>query len=133
MELFPPELLKYNLNLDLADVCVKKNLNNLPKLRQLALDDNQFSCTKMMEFIKLLKARNVNLNYAFDRKVRYSYVPEKIYGRFKCIHNAVWITINYRKKFSFVVKMLERIEEEQKNMKELLTQKNKTLFEVLHI
>lgn len=141
LEEFPPDLLKYNVNLenlwiysnDLADVDVEKILDNLPQLRQLELDDNEFSCTRMMEFIKLLKARNVHLNYAFDRKVRYSYVPEKIYGRFKCIHDAVWMTINYRKQFSFVVDMLERIEDEQKNMKELITTKNKTLFQVLHI
>lgn len=141
LEEFSPELLKYSVHLenlwiysnDLADVDVEKLLDNLPKLRQLEIDDNEFSCTRMMEFVKLLKARNVNLNYAFDRKVRYSYVPEKIYGRFKCIHDAVWMTINYRKQFSFVMEMLERIEDEQKNMKELLTKKNKTLFEVLHI
>lgn len=113
-----PELFRHNWKLralglyanDLSDFEVEVILSYLPLLRALFLDDNEISCTRMVEIILLLKSKNIYF-YDLEAKLKIRYYPQQTVFNINCNPDISWMASQYRKENSLVkqrsIKMIE--------------------------
>lgn len=104
---FSPELIRYNKNLlhiyvysnDLSELEVETILDFVPNLQRLSLDDNEISCTRLVQIFELLESKDIEFHLTANYKVRY-YPREIILGSLKCNPDISWMASNYRKENS---------------------------------
>lgn len=118
---FDPEIIKFNRNLkilklssnDLADIDIETVVENHPKLRSFQFDDNEISCVRAVEMIKMLQNRKIKTGDISKFKDRY-YTQKGVFEGFKCNGDIEWMASNNRKDDSVVKNtMIELIEKEK--------------------
>lgn len=132
---FSPELIRNNKNLeilglysnDLSDIEAEQILDFLPNLVKFHIDDNELSCTRIVEVYKLLQLNGISTTVS-DYKIRY-YPQQKVFGTLKCNPDASWMASNYRKENSKNDQRFDAIDIKISDIREKMDQKFATMEE----
>lgn len=120
---FSPELIRNNKNLrylhlysnDLSDIDAEQIVDFLPNLKYFYLDDNEISCTRLVQIHNMLKSKGIDIGpsyYAF--KLRY-YPQETVVGNYTCNPDISWMASTYRKQNSIFLQRFNSIKEKTSN------------------
>lgn len=136
---FSPELISHHkefnslINADLSDIDAKQIVDCHPKLAFFHLDDNEMACTRIIEIIRTLDAKQINTEPTGHYKTRY-YPQEKVLRGFLCNPDISWMASNHRKENSYQIEseeleidhrlsdLMSMIDEEVSKMDQRLTQ-----------
>lgn len=120
---FPLELLKENKKLsdliawgnDFSDIEAEQIVDFLPSLEKFAVDNNEIACTRMVEIIQMLKAKEINTPAWNYDKTRY-YPQERlgiIDNWYMCNPDLSWMASNYRKENHQIALIDEQLETQE--------------------
>lgn len=114
---FSPELVKNNKALnylmlysnDMSDLDAEQILDYLPNLSKFEIDDNELSCTRVVQIYKLFQSKEIVFNTTRNYKVRY-YPQKKVFGDLTCNPDAPWMASDYGKEKSKFDQKINAIE-----------------------
>lgn len=105
LKTFAPEMLRPCPNLeqlkldtnDLFDLRVRKMLEFVPKLRDVAFNDNQIRCERVKEIMKFLTEKRVWVSEYFEGNGRERIKPTETvnYTSIRCLDDVSWATMHY--------------------------------------
>lgn len=135
---FSPELIRYNKKVEriylysneLSELEIDVILDFLPNLKTISLDDNEFSCTRLVHIFKLLESKGIEFVLPAKNKVRY-YPQQLIFDTLKCNPDISWMASNYRKENSKLDQRLQEIYESNLKIKHEMDQRLRKLDEKL--
>lgn len=115
---FSPELLRSNNKLEelrlysneLSDLEAEQLLEFLPNLKIFYWDDNEVSCTRVVEINRMLISKGIGFNESVNAKVRF-YPQNRIFGYLICNPDISWMASNYRKENSKIIQRIKKIDE----------------------
>lgn len=119
---FAPQLLQSNKALkhvaleanDLSDVAVEHLAEVLPNLKQLEFDNNEISCTRVVEITEFLLANQIHYNSMHQYTHKTRYYEQEILSLHKgliCNPDVSWMASNYRKQKSLTDQRFDKIEQ----------------------
>lgn len=114
---FSPELLRSNNKLEelrlysneLSDLEAEQLLEFLPNLKIFYWDDNEVSCTRVVEINRMLISKGIEFNESVNAKVRF-YPQNRIFGYLTCNPDISWMASNYRKENSKISQRMKKID-----------------------
>lgn len=85
---------------ELSDVSAGLIVNHLPNLKRFLLDDNEISCTRVVELNQFLQSKGILNDHLANNKIRY-YPQLTVFGDFKCNPDISFMASNFRKGIGF--------------------------------
>lgn len=100
---FSPNLMENCVNLevlrldsnDLFDLDTQKIFEYAPRLKKLALNNNQLRCDRVKELQRNLVGKVVVVDYEYEAKVRHRIEPTESVESMICLDNKSWVTVHY--------------------------------------
>lgn len=80
---------------DLFDLNLKKILENSPRLRDVAFNDNQMRCERVRNIIGFMKENSVWANHYYEGKGRDRIMPTESVESTRCLGDIPWATVHY--------------------------------------
>lgn len=88
------EVLRLDSN-DLFDFNAQKIFEFAPRLKSLALNNNQLRCVLVKELQEKLRGKVVVLDTEYEGKVRERIEPSQTLDSMICLDNKSWVTVHY--------------------------------------